>query len=148
MRQSSAGERVAFRKLTRDEYGNTIRDLLGVNFDVKAPSGLPEDPDWKGFERIGSVLTPVSYTHLEQKAVVQMLMHRQKLHAGDAEIPQVGGDGGMREAGVGAAQSGRHIRMLSLIHICVMGSAALPMIPACASGSSPAPGSSAAPRCP
>ncbi|MBN8417873.1 MAG: DUF1592 domain-containing protein [Verrucomicrobia bacterium] len=65
VRQSSAGERVAFRKLTRDEYGNTIRDLLGVNFDVKAPSGLPEDPDWKGFERIGSVLT-LSPAHVEK----------------------------------------------------------------------------------
>ncbi|WP_395744966.1 DUF1592 domain-containing protein [Prosthecobacter sp.] len=65
VRQSSAGERVAFRKLTRDEYGNTIRDLLGVNFDVKAPTGLPEDPDWKGFERIGSVLT-LSPAHVEK----------------------------------------------------------------------------------
>ena len=65
LRHSSAGERVAFRKLTRDEYGNTIRDLLGVNFDVKAPSGLPEDPDWKGFERIGSVLT-LSPAHVEK----------------------------------------------------------------------------------
>ena len=65
VRQSSAGERVAFRKLTRDEYGNTIRDLLGVNFDVKAPTGLPEDPDWKGFERIGSVLT-LSPAHIEK----------------------------------------------------------------------------------
>lgn len=65
VRQSSAGEKVAFRKLTRDEYANTIRDLLGVNFDVKAPSGLPEDPDWKGFERIGSVLT-LSPAHVEK----------------------------------------------------------------------------------
>ncbi len=64
-RQSSAGERVAFRKLTRDEYANTVRDLLGVNFDVKAPTGLPEDPDWKGFERIGSVLT-LSPAHIEK----------------------------------------------------------------------------------
>lgn len=65
VRQSSAGEAVAFRKLTRDEYANTIRELLGVNFDVKAPSGLPEDPDWKGFERIGSVLT-LSPAHIEK----------------------------------------------------------------------------------
>ncbi len=64
-RQSSAGEQVAFRKLTREEYANTIRDLLGVNFDVKAPTGLPEDPDWHGFERIGSVLT-LSPAHVEK----------------------------------------------------------------------------------
>lgn len=65
LRQSSQGERVTFHKLTREEYANTIRDLLGVTFDVKAPTGLPEDPDWKGFERIGSVLT-LSPAHVEK----------------------------------------------------------------------------------
>jgi hypothetical protein len=64
-RQSSAGERVAFHRLSREEYANTIRDLLGVNYDVKAPTGLPEDPDWKGFERIGSVLT-LAPAHVEK----------------------------------------------------------------------------------
>ena len=56
-RRQTGTERIAFRKLTREEYANTIRDLLGVTFDVKSPNGLPEDPDWHGFERIGSVLT-------------------------------------------------------------------------------------------
>ncbi|MDB6140581.1 MAG: hypothetical protein JWO94_3653 [Verrucomicrobiaceae bacterium] len=64
-KQSSAGEKVAFRKLSREEYTNTIRDLLGVTFDPKGASGLPEDPDWKGFERIGSVLT-LSPAHVEK----------------------------------------------------------------------------------
>lgn len=64
-KQSSASERVSFRKLSRDEYARTVRDLLGVDFDVKAPTGLPEDPDWKGFERIGSVLT-LSPAHVEK----------------------------------------------------------------------------------
>jgi mono/diheme cytochrome c family protein len=64
-RQSSAGERVAIHKLSREEYANTIRDLLGVNYDVKSPTGLPEDPDWKGFERIGSVLT-LAPAHVEK----------------------------------------------------------------------------------
>lgn len=65
VRQVTIGERVSFRKLTREEYANTIRDLLGVRFDVKAPTGLPEDPDWKGFERISSVLT-LSPAHVEK----------------------------------------------------------------------------------
>lgn len=65
LRQSSGAERIAFRKLSREEYANTIRDLLGVTFDVTAPTGLPEDPDWKGFERIGSVLT-LSPAHVEK----------------------------------------------------------------------------------
>ena len=45
-------ERVTFHKLTREEYANTIRDLLGVNFDVAGSTGLPEDPNWHGFESI------------------------------------------------------------------------------------------------
>ncbi len=64
-RQSSAGERVALRKLTREEYANTIRDLLGAHFDVTDPNGLPEDPDWHGIQRIGSVLT-ISPAHVEK----------------------------------------------------------------------------------
>lgn len=64
-KQSSASERVALRKLSREEYANSVSDLLGVNFDVKGPSGLPEDPDWKGFERISSVLT-LSPAHVEK----------------------------------------------------------------------------------
>ena len=64
-RQSAPGERVAFRRLSREEYANTIRDLLGVTVDVTDPTGLPEDPDWHGFQRIGSVLT-LSPTHVEK----------------------------------------------------------------------------------
>ncbi|MBS0208223.1 MAG: DUF1592 domain-containing protein [Planctomycetes bacterium] len=63
--QSIGGERVSFRKLSREEYANTIRDLLGVTFDVTDPTGLPEDPDWQGFQRIGSVLT-LSPAHVEK----------------------------------------------------------------------------------
>lgn len=64
-RQASGAENVSFRKLSREEYANSVRDLLGVNFDVKGAAGLPEDPDWKGFERIGSVLT-LSPAHVEK----------------------------------------------------------------------------------
>src|SRR6266853_3930454 len=63
--RQSSGERVAFRKLSREEYANTIRDLLGVTFDVTDPNGLPEDPDWHGIQRIGSVLT-LSPAHVEK----------------------------------------------------------------------------------
>lgn len=64
-RQAMGADKVAFLKLTREEYANTIRDLLGVTFDPKGATGLPEDPDWKGFERIGSVLT-LSPAHVEK----------------------------------------------------------------------------------
>ena len=64
-RQATDADKVAFLKLSREEYANTIRDLLGVTFDPKGAAGLPEDPDWKGFERIGSVLT-LSPAHVEK----------------------------------------------------------------------------------
>ncbi len=38
--QASGRERVSFRKLSREEYANTIRDLLGVTFEAKGPGGL------------------------------------------------------------------------------------------------------------
>ena len=64
-RQASEGETISYRRLSREEYRNTIRDLLGVTCDANDPTGLPEDPDWQGFERIGSVLT-VSPAHIEK----------------------------------------------------------------------------------
>jgi mono/diheme cytochrome c family protein len=58
-------ERVTFHKLTREEYADTVHDLLGVRYDVADPTGLPEDPNWHGFERIGSVLS-LSPAHVEK----------------------------------------------------------------------------------
>lgn len=49
--------RVSYNRLTRDEYVNTVRDLIGVHYDAKDPGAFLEDPEWHGFERIGSVLT-------------------------------------------------------------------------------------------
>jgi mono/diheme cytochrome c family protein len=49
--------RVSYNRLTRDEYVNTVRDLIGVHFDATDPGGFLDDPEWHGFERIGSVLT-------------------------------------------------------------------------------------------
>ena len=53
----AARGRISYNRLTRDEYVHTIRDLMGVHFDATDPGGFLEDPDWHGFERIGSVLT-------------------------------------------------------------------------------------------
>lgn len=49
--------KVTFNRLTRDEYVNTVRDLIGVQYDARDPGALLDDPEWHGFERIGSVLT-------------------------------------------------------------------------------------------
>lgn len=58
-------EPVTFHRLSREEYANTIRDLLGVGFDPKDPTGLAEDDEWRGFERIGTVLT-LAPSHIEK----------------------------------------------------------------------------------
>jgi hypothetical protein len=52
---------VVLRRLNRNEYRNTIRDLIGVDFDT---SGFPQDPPAGGFDNNGSALT-MSPLHLE-----------------------------------------------------------------------------------
>lgn len=47
--------RVTVRRLNRVEYNNTIRDLLGVDFQPAA--GFPNDDVGYGFDNIGDVLT-------------------------------------------------------------------------------------------
>lgn len=82
-RNSSAGERVAFRRLSREEYANSVHDLLGVNFDVTDPMGLPEDPDWHGIQRIGSVLT-LSPAHVEKYLAAADTLLNEALSLGPA----------------------------------------------------------------
>ena len=52
---------VVLRRLNRSEYRNTIRDLIGVDFDT---SGFPQDPPAGGFDNNGSALT-MSPLHLD-----------------------------------------------------------------------------------
>ncbi len=47
--------RVTMRRLNRTEYKNTVRDLLGVDFDPT--EGFPADDVGHGFDNIGDVLT-------------------------------------------------------------------------------------------
>ncbi len=47
--------RVTVRRLNRVEYRNTIRDLMGVDFDTTAE--FPPDDTGHGFDNIGDVLT-------------------------------------------------------------------------------------------
>jgi mono/diheme cytochrome c family protein len=52
---------VVLRRLNREEYRNTIRDLVGVDFD---PAGFPQDPPAGGFDNNGKALT-LSPLHTE-----------------------------------------------------------------------------------
>jgi len=45
---------IVLRRLNRDEYRRTIRDLIGVDFDT---SGFPQDPPAGGFDNNGRSLT-------------------------------------------------------------------------------------------
>ena len=47
--------RVTMRRLNRNEYKNTVRDLLGVDFNPT--EGFPADDVGHGFDNIGDVLT-------------------------------------------------------------------------------------------
>ncbi len=87
-RQSAIGERVSFRRLSREEYRNTIRDLLGVTFDTSDPAGLPEDPDWQGFERIGTVLT-LSAAHVEKYLAAAETVLNEALALGPKPKPEI-----------------------------------------------------------
>jgi hypothetical protein len=60
-RQSMEGRALA-RRLNRDEYQNTLRDLLGVEKDYRPL--LPEDGRALGFDKVGSSLS-VSAEHLQ-----------------------------------------------------------------------------------
>ena len=56
---------VVFYRLSREEYSNTVYDLLGVHYDAAAPGRRTPDPQWHGFERIGSQLS-LSPSHVEK----------------------------------------------------------------------------------
>jgi hypothetical protein len=56
---------VSHYRLSRDEYGYSIYDLLGVYYDVNLPGAFNEDPRWHGFNRIGSMLS-LSPSHVDR----------------------------------------------------------------------------------
>lgn len=66
------------RRLTRDEYQNSIRDLVGIEFDV---SGFPADPPAGGFDNNARALT-VSPLHVELYAAAARQILDQALVSG------------------------------------------------------------------
>ena len=56
---------VAHYRLSRQEYGHTVDDLLGVPFDVDSPGAFNDDPRWHGFERVGAMLS-LSPSHVDR----------------------------------------------------------------------------------
>ena len=56
---------VSHYRLSREEYGYVVQDLLGVHYDVNLPGAFNDDPRWHGFERIGSMLS-LSPSHVDR----------------------------------------------------------------------------------
>jgi hypothetical protein len=100
--------RVVMRRLNRDEYRNTIKDLLGLPYEVGLT--LPPDINYKGFENVGTVqeLSPEQleqYLNLARFAIenvivspkerpfsVQYRMHPEKVRDGAEYIVETHGN--------------------------------------------------------
>jgi hypothetical protein len=74
--------RVTVRRLNRNEYGNTVRDLLRVDFDPS--EDFPSDDIGYGFDNIGDVLTLSPVLMERYLAAAEALVQR----AFPAEIPK------------------------------------------------------------
>ena len=61
---SVSREKVLLRRLNKEQYSNTVRDLFGINISVEDPAApLPPDETSDGFDNLGSALT-LSDLHL------------------------------------------------------------------------------------
>ncbi len=81
--------RVTLRRLNRTEYRNTIRDLMGVDFNADAE--FPSDDTGHGFDTIGDVLT-ISPLLLEKyiaaaKSIVAQAVPTQSWAPAEKRIP-------------------------------------------------------------
>src|SRR5207253_3323015 len=81
--------RVTLRRLNRTEYRNTIRDLVGIDFD--AMGDFPPDDTGHGFDNIGDVLT-LSPLLLEKyvaaaKSIVAQAVQTQPWVLAEKRIP-------------------------------------------------------------
>src|SRR5665213_130830 len=77
--------RVTLRRLNRVEYQNTIRDLVGVDFDVAGE--FPPDDTGHGFDNIGEVLT-MSPMLLEKYLVAAEKIIAQAVPVADGVAPE------------------------------------------------------------
>ncbi len=62
---SVSREKVLLRRLNKEQYSNTVRDLFGINITVEDPAApLPPDEISEGFDNLSSALT-LSDLHLD-----------------------------------------------------------------------------------
>jgi hypothetical protein len=84
--QQARSASVVFKRLSRVEYAHTLEDLLGFRYYPSDPGGLPEDPQWHGIERIGSVLS-LSPSHIERYLSAAELALQQRIPLSDPPKP-------------------------------------------------------------
>ena len=109
--------RVTVRRLNRVEYGNTIRDLMGIEFASEVE--FPPDDTGHGFDNLGEVLT-VSPLLLEKylqaaeeivdKAVPRLALVpvRRLVHAGDFQREDENSESAVSPAAAGGDRERRH----------------------------------------
>lgn len=76
--------RVTLRRLNRVEYENTMRDMLGVEFDTE--EALPPDDTGYGFDTIGDVLT-ISPMLMEKYVNAAQVIVAQAIKPQEPQIP-------------------------------------------------------------
>ena len=79
---------VAHYRLSRQEYQNTVYDLLGVRYDPAKPGELNEDTLWHGYERIGSQLS-LSPSHMDRYYRAAEIVLDRAFPATEAEARKV-----------------------------------------------------------
>ena len=106
--------RVTIRRLNRNEYNNTIRDLLGVDF--KPADDFPSDDVGNGFDNIGDVLTLPPLLLEKYVEAAEAIVDRAILTAGDAgDSTRFVGDQLKSEGGRQAAAN--FVMMASIGHV-------------------------------
>ena len=83
--------KVTIRRLNREEYKNTIRDLMGVNFE---PEDFPNDEVGYGFDNIGDVLALPPMLMEKYIAAADEVVHKAIVLDTDAkpEVKRIRGD--------------------------------------------------------
>ncbi|MBX3420252.1 MAG: DUF1592 domain-containing protein [Pirellulaceae bacterium] len=71
---------VTVRRLNNTEYDNSVRDLLGIDFQPSVLAGFPSDEVGDGFDNQGSVLS-LSQIHLEKYLQAATLIAERALAA-------------------------------------------------------------------
>ncbi len=94
--------RVTIRRLNRQEYNNTIRDLVGVDF--KPSKDFPEDDSGYGFDNIGDVLTLSPLLLEKYLRAAEQIMDKALVtdmpRTGLVKVPADRMSGGLKEEGL------------------------------------------------